>query len=181
VFGFPPPSHAAAGWQINDHALGLEREYGLKYASDTRGGPPFLPMLGTTVSSCPQLPTTLPTFDELLGLDGVGESTVAEKVYRLAAAASAFSTSADGTAPAAPALDLQVFTLHAELEGMRLLDAFESLLVKWCESGAELTRMATIREHAMQRPLPHLTVVMGEVPGRSGQLAVQAPPLATSA
>src|SRR5580700_5045990 len=33
VFGFPPRSHAAAGWQINVHGLELEREYGLAYAS----------------------------------------------------------------------------------------------------------------------------------------------------
>ncbi len=51
-----PQSHAAAGWQINGHGLALEREYGLRYASDTRGGPPFLPLLADGVSSCPQLP-----------------------------------------------------------------------------------------------------------------------------
>ncbi len=60
VFGFLPQSHAAAGWQINAHALELEREYGLRYASDTRGGAPFLPLLADGASPCPQLPTTLP-------------------------------------------------------------------------------------------------------------------------
>src|SRR5471030_1931881 len=29
VFGSPPQSHAAAGWQINAHGLALEQEYGL--------------------------------------------------------------------------------------------------------------------------------------------------------
>jgi hypothetical protein len=76
---------------------------------------------------------------------------------------------------------LQVFTLHAELEGMRLLDAFESLLVKWREAGASITRMATIHELAMQRPLPARAVVMGEVAGRSGLLAVQAESAAAAA
>jgi undecaprenyl phosphate-alpha-L-ara4FN deformylase len=166
VFGFLPQSHAAAGWQINAHGLELEREYGLRYASDTRGGPPFLPLLAQGVSSCPQLPTTLPTFDELLGLDGVDVSTIAEAVFRLSAAAAA---------PDARAGDnLQVFTLHAELEGMLLLDAFESLLVKWRDSGATITRMAMIHELATRRPLPARAVVMGEVAGRSGLLAVQA-------
>jgi undecaprenyl phosphate-alpha-L-ara4FN deformylase len=160
VFGFLPQSHAAAGWQINAHALELEQEYGLRYASDTRGGPPFLPVLPKGVSSCPQLPTTLPTFDEILGVDGVDESSVAESVFRLSAAA--------------PADEVQVFTLHAELEGMLLLDAFESLLVKWRESGATVTRMAKIHEIAMREPLPAHTVVMGEVAGRSGLLAVSA-------
>jgi peptidoglycan/xylan/chitin deacetylase (PgdA/CDA1 family) len=162
VFGFPPQSHAAAGWQINAAGLALEQEYGLKYASDTRGGPPFLPQLTNGVSACPQLPTTLPTFDEILGLDGVDESSVAGAMFRRSQAAD-------------PADLLHVFTLHAELEGMLLLHAFESLLAKWLESGAVITRMAKIHELAMQRPLPTRSVIMGEVAGRSGQLAVQAP------
>jgi len=171
VFGFLPQSHAAAGWQINAHGLALEQEYGLRYASDTRGGPPFFPVLAQGTSSCPQLPTTLPTFDEILGLDGVDESTIADAVFLLSAAA----------AEAQPSDNLQVFTLHAELEGMRLLDAFESLLVKWRASGASITRMATIHELAMRRPLPARAVVMGEVAGRSGLLAVQAESAAAAA
>jgi undecaprenyl phosphate-alpha-L-ara4FN deformylase len=166
VFGFLPQSHAAAGWQINAHGLALEQEYGLRYASDTRGGAAFLPTLAQGISSCPQLPTTLPTFDEILGVDGVDESTIADTVFRLSAGAAA--------ATAASEHNLQVFTLHAELEGMLLLGAFESLLVKWRESGAVITRMAKIHELAMQRPLPARSVVMGEVAGRSGLLAVQA-------
>ena len=76
VFGFLPQSHAAAGWQINAHGLELEREYGLRYASDTRGSAPFFPLLARGPSPCPQLPTTLPTFDELLGRDQIDESSI---------------------------------------------------------------------------------------------------------
>ena len=162
VFGFLPQSHAAAGWQINAHGLELEQEYGLRYASDTRGGAPFFPLLAQGISSCPQLPTTLPTFDEILGVDGVDESNIADAVFRLSAA------------DAGPSDNLQVFTLHAELEGMLLLHAFESLLMKWRESGTLITRMAKIHELAMRRPLPAQAVVMGEVAGRSGLLAVPA-------
>jgi peptidoglycan/xylan/chitin deacetylase (PgdA/CDA1 family) len=160
VFGCLPESHAAAGWQINQTGLELEREFGLKYASDTRGGPAFLPLLPGGPSSCPQLPTTLPTFDELLGRDGVDEASIADAVFALSAAA------------ADPAL--QVFTLHAELEGMLLLDACASLLLKWRRAGATVTRMAAIHTLATQRPLPVRAVVEGEIPGRSGLLAVQA-------
>jgi undecaprenyl phosphate-alpha-L-ara4FN deformylase len=161
-FGFFPQSHAAAGWQINAYALELEREYGLRYASDTRGYAPFWPMLKSGRSSCVQLPTTLPTFDELLGRDGIEESNIAEAVFRL----SESGQDARGG-------NLHVFTLHAELEGMLLLNAFESLLRKWLVAGAQITRMATIRDLAVQMPLPDQTVVMGEVPGRSGSLAIQ--------
>jgi undecaprenyl phosphate-alpha-L-ara4FN deformylase len=164
VFGFFPTSHAAAGWQINAHALELEREYGLQYASDTRGQTPFWPMLDGRRSSCPQLPTTLPTFDELLGREGIDESTIAEAVFRLSD-----KNAATGADP------LQVFTLHAELEGMLLLDSFESLLTKWQSAGVTIARMAAIHKQAILKALPDQTVIMGEVPGRSGLLAIQPP------
>lgn len=160
VFGSLPQSHAAAGWQINAHGLELEREYGLRYASDTRGGTAFFPELKGGPSPCPQIPTSLPTFDELLGRDGIDEASVADALFRLSSLAPQ---------------PLQVFTLHAELEGMRLRDGFESLLVKWRDAGATLTRMARIHALAAQRPLPTRAVIRGEVPGRSGSLAVQAP------
>jgi peptidoglycan/xylan/chitin deacetylase (PgdA/CDA1 family) len=160
VFGFLPQSHAAAGWQVNGYALELEQEYGLRYASDTRGGPAFFPALNGRASSCVQLPTTLPTFDELLGRDGVEESSIAQAVYDLSRSA------------ALP--DIQVFTLHAELEGMRLLGAFESLLMKWRDAGAAGVRMDRIRELVAHQPLPTRAVVQGEIPGRSGLLAIQA-------
>ncbi len=161
IFGFLPQSHAAAGWQINAHALELEREYGLRYASDTRGATAFLPLLAGGPSTCPQLPTTLPTFDELLGRDGIDETSIAEAVFRLSSLQSA--------------PPLQVFTLHAELEGMLLRTAFESLLVKWRNCGASITGMAAVHALATRDPLPSRAVVMGKVPGRSGMLAVQAP------
>jgi undecaprenyl phosphate-alpha-L-ara4FN deformylase len=164
VFGFYPKSHAAAGWQINEHALELEREYGLQYASDTRGRTPFWPLLGVKRSSCPQLPTTLPTFDELLGRDGIDESNIADALFRL--------TAAQVPAGASPAA-VQVFTLHAELEGMRLLGAFESLLEQWLHGNAALTRMAAIADLARRSAMPDQPVIMGEVAGRSGLLALQ--------
>jgi len=164
VFGFYPKSHAAAGWQVNAHALELEREYGLAYASDTRGRTPFWPLVGGARSSCPQLPTTLPTFDELLGRDGIEEPNLAEAVFQLSKKDAAATSNR-----------LQVFTLHAELEGMLLLNAFESLLTKWQAAGAQIVRMASIHELALQESLPDQTVIMGEVPGRSGLLAIQPP------
>jgi peptidoglycan/xylan/chitin deacetylase (PgdA/CDA1 family) len=167
VFGFLPQSHAAAGWQINDHALLLEAEHGLLYASDTRvmGGEPrdadpFYPLIGAQIGACPQYPTTLPTFDELLGLDGIDESTVGDAVFE--------------RSKRVPPSGLHVFTLHAELEGMRLLGAFERLLTLWRDSGAVVTRMSAIHALAQQHRWPGRAVVMAQIPGRSGTLAVPA-------
>ncbi|HEY3852271.1 MAG TPA: polysaccharide deacetylase family protein [Steroidobacteraceae bacterium] len=166
VFGAPPVSHAAAGWQINGHGLELEKELGFRYASDTRGGAAFLPRLESGPSTCPQIPTTLPTFDELLGRDGIEESNIADAL---------FSLSADSAGASASTSAPQVFTLHAELEGMLLKDSFESLLVKWREAGASIVDMNFIHAEVTQRSLPIRRVVLGEIAGRSGSLAVQAP------
>jgi peptidoglycan/xylan/chitin deacetylase (PgdA/CDA1 family) len=160
VFGAPPASHAAAGWQVNLHALELEQSHGLLYASDTRGGAPFRPALaGGGPSRCAQIPTTLPTFDELLGREGVDAAGLAEAVFRRSAA------------PHAPAL--QVFTLHAELEGGELCGAFSALLERWRAAGARLGRLAAIHARALESGLPTRAVERGSVPGRSGLLAVE--------
>lgn len=161
VCGYPPQSHAAAGWQINQHALELEREFGFKYASDTRGAEAFFPRLAAGPSPCPQIPTTLPTFDELLGREGTQESNIADAVFRLSATAPLKRTP-------------HVFTLHAELEGGKLHDAFESLLVKWRDAGARLASMADVHSMVLKDSLPTRAVVLGEIPGRSGTLAMEA-------
>ena len=57
VFAAAPRVHGAAGWQMNDTALALEEELGFSYASDTRGDPPFVPLICRSTQprarSCP--------------------------------------------------------------------------------------------------------------------------------
>jgi peptidoglycan/xylan/chitin deacetylase (PgdA/CDA1 family) len=45
VFGRAPLVHGAAGWQMNRYVPALQQELGFRYASDTRGRGPFLPLL----------------------------------------------------------------------------------------------------------------------------------------
>lgn len=164
IFGEPPRTHGAAGWQMNRHALRLTQRLGFEYCSDGRGTHPFLPVTNAELIRCPQLPTTLPTLDELIGIDGVTLENVAATVLaRMAAAAGTAGT--PGMA--------HVFTLHAELEGMKLLPQFEQLLTGWREQGYQLTTTRTIFESLAIDELPRHEVVYGEVPGRSGTLMLQ--------
>jgi len=87
VFGTEPRTFGAAGWQMNFHAFELEHEFHMHYASDTRGTGPFLPEMRGRVFAVPQIPTTLPTLDELVGVDGVTVDNVAEHLLKLTAAA----------------------------------------------------------------------------------------------
>jgi undecaprenyl phosphate-alpha-L-ara4FN deformylase len=158
VFGCEATVHGAAGWQMNEAALALEQEFGFLYASDTRGDAPFVPLLHGQRSRCPQLPTTLPTLDELIGVDGMGVERVHEPLL------------ARTLEPCAH----HVFTLHAELEGMKLLPVLRRLLTGWRAQGYELVSMRTLLASLDVAGLPSGRVQPGTVPGRSGLLAVQA-------
>ena len=161
VFGTAPRTHGAAGWQMNEAAYALEREFGFDYASDGRGTCPFQPAdAGGEPVGVPQLPTTLPTLDELIGIDGLDAANVHERVLALTEA---------------PPPDGHVYTLHAELEGMRLSGTFDRLLAGWRAQGYRLVSTRELFETVDVARLPRHRVALGEVAGRSGTLAVQGP------
>ncbi len=75
VVGEEARSFAAPGWMINPFALRVFEERGLVYSSDTRGVCPFYPEMGGTRFSIVQIPTTLPTLDEVIGVVSAEEKT----------------------------------------------------------------------------------------------------------
>jgi len=158
IFGTPALTHGAAGWQMNPAALAFEQELGFEYASDVRGFCPFQPVddQGATFGVT-QIPTTLPTLDELIGLNGLTEDNVHQDLLG--------QTFEQGGS--------HVYTLHAELEGMRLSDVFARLLSGWQQQGYRLGSCRDLLESLDVRNLPRHQVMMGELPGRSGILAMQ--------
>jgi undecaprenyl phosphate-alpha-L-ara4FN deformylase len=157
VFDVAPRVHGAAGWQMNEAAFAIEEDLGFEYASDTRGATPFVPLLAQRRSACAQLPTTLPTLDELIGVGGNTADNVHEALW---AHTRAVPTN-------------HVYTLHAELEGMKLLPVFRRLLQGWRAQGYDLVSMRTLFNSLDVATLPAQPVQSGFVPGRSGTLAVQ--------
>ncbi|HEY2256323.1 MAG TPA: 4-deoxy-4-formamido-L-arabinose-phosphoundecaprenol deformylase, partial [Variovorax sp.] len=105
----------------------------------------------------PQFPTTLPTLDELIGIDDMNEGNVHGHLLSLTADAS----------------QDHVYTLHAELEGMKLLPVFERLLAGWTQQGHQLVALGQLEDGLDPASLPRHRIELGEVPGRSGLLAVQ--------
>lgn len=158
VFGQRPLVHGAAGWQVNSYVPALEQELGFRYASDTRGVGPFLPVVNGAEVAVPQLPTTLPTLDELMGRPDLEGADPVDHLLDL--------TAADAGRD-------HVFTLHAELEGGKFLDSFERLLRTWRARGVHLADLATYARTLEVNKLPRCAIVEGSVPGRSGVLALQ--------
>ena len=158
IFHKPPRTHGAAGWQMNDHAIELTAKLGFEYSSDGRGYSPFLPYVNDKVIPCPQLPSTLPTLDELLCVGDINESNVASHVLKLTEKQPAH---------------VPVYTLHAELEGMKLLPVFDQLLSGWKAQGYTLSTSMDVFKDLDIKSLPVHRMVRGTVEGRSGTLMVQ--------
>lgn len=164
IFGEPARTCGAAGWQVNETALRLQSASGITHASDGRGPRPYqvTTQAGEAIGP-PQFPTTLPTLDELIGIDGLDERNVHERLL-------AHTAQALAAGDALP----QVFTLHAELEGQKLLPVFERLLDGWIAQGWRLCSMADVFRAWGERPLDRQPLTWGSVPGRSGELLVSA-------
>jgi peptidoglycan/xylan/chitin deacetylase (PgdA/CDA1 family) len=160
IFGEAAKTHGAAGWQMNDSAYRLTESLGFDYCSDGRGSTPFFPLIGDSRIRCPQIPTTLPTLDELIGLNGIDASNVASSLLRTT-----------DTAPSSP----HVYTLHTEMEGMQLLPVFDSLLAGWKAQGYKMAPTRTLFDGLNLDALPVHRVSEGTVPGRSGTLSLQGP------
>ena len=160
IFGTDPKVHGAAGWQMNRHAYRLTQRLGFSYCSDTRGTRPFVPVCQAELVACPQLPTTLPTLDEMIGTNGVTVDNVAEHILDLCRD---------------PGPTGHVFTLHAELEGMKLSALLERLLQGWRMMGYRLMSLGDYFDSQSDKNLPRHEAILGEVPGRTGTLAMQGP------
>lgn len=157
IFGQMPHCHGAAGWQMSRHALRLEQRLGLSWASDCRGSHPFVPVWEGEIIRCLQLPTTLPTLDELIGHDGCTATNVDDYLLNL---------TAERMTP-------QVYTLHAELEGMKLAPLFERLLNGWQMQGWRLVSLGELAAGLDLDALPRHELIYGAIPGRSGQVLLQ--------
>lgn len=158
IFGEAASVHGAAGWQMNDHALRLADDYGFACCSDARGTHPFRAVVAGNTLRCPQWPTTLPTLDELIGVDGVTPDNVADRLLAMTRVAPATG---------------HVFTLHAELEGMKFLPILDRLLTGWRDQGYRLGALRTAVGECALETLPRHALGYGTVPGRSGTLLVQ--------
>jgi peptidoglycan/xylan/chitin deacetylase (PgdA/CDA1 family) len=149
-------SFAAPGWQAGFRSLMLHDRRQLRFASDTRGTHPFLPVVAGYRFRTPQVPTSLPTLDELpAGLPP-----------RPADRDELFRQLRGQPTP--------VYTAHAELEGRAFRPFFEELLRFLAGEGIPAVPLPRLLAE-QPGPLPCCELVQGSVPGRPGKVACQGP------
>ena len=158
VFGQEAHAAGAAGWQSSASSRAIYDESGLLYGSDTRGAVPFFPRIGGKVFSTLEIPTTLPTFDELLGRPEYPDASIAPHLFSLLRPES-----------------LNVFTMHAEIEGMARRSLFRRFMELCREGKVEFVRLEDVARHCLahRESIPVCDLAQGSVDGRSGLLAVQ--------
>jgi peptidoglycan/xylan/chitin deacetylase (PgdA/CDA1 family) len=158
ILGEPPHVHGAPGWQLNRVACRFTQRLDFAYSSDTRGTHPFIPVYQAEVISCPQLPTTLPTMDELITHHAMPTDKVVAHLL-------------DMTREPAPWG--HVYSANAAFEGLKLLPQFEQLLRGWRHQGYEIVSLRDYMLSFDTRELPYHEVITATVPGRPGTVATQ--------
>ena len=104
-----------------------------------------------------QIPTTLPTLDEVIG--SIGTDIQVLTAYYL-------NILTDG---------LNILTVHAEIEGKQWIGFLEAFIKKTIERGFTYRRLIDIAEEYAQNPdVPTCCIEYGFVDGRAGEVCVQA-------
>ena len=109
----PVTSSAAPGWRCTDTALLEKEKLNFSYNSDCRGHSIFYPMIAGVQLSQPQIPVTLPTYDEVIGSNGINNSNYNDFLL------SQIKNN-----------QLNVLAIHAEAEGICCIDLFKDFLTK---------------------------------------------------
>lgn len=160
ILGSPPECFAAPAWRITPVALRALEQFSFRFQSDCRGRSLFRPVVGGQPLSHVEVPTTLPTYDEVIG------SQCTADTYN------------DYMLGLIDPNRLNVLTIHAEVEGIACLGLFRDFLERGTQRdivfeplGDLVSRHADIGASGIHR---------STVAGREGWVACQDPAAAPS-
>lgn len=155
ILGHPPTCSAVPGWRCNELVLIEKEKFPFNYNSDCRGQTLFRPVVKSKELTQPQIPVTLPTYDEVIGRNGVSNSNYNDYMLSLLAPKK-----------------LNVLTIHAEVEGIIAVQMFEEFLKKALSQGAVFVPLGQLLRECPE--IGSAAIVAEEIPGREGWMAHQA-------
>jgi len=153
ILGHPPDCSAAAGWRCDARVLAVKEGFSFLYNSDCRGSSLFRPALATGAGT-PQVPVTLPTYDELIGRGGIDDGNYNRRLLDLIRPDR-----------------LNVLTVHAEVEGIVCATLFDRFLREAGERGIRPVPLGEILGTAGD--LPTAGIRQGPIAGRQGAVCWQ--------
>jgi undecaprenyl phosphate-alpha-L-ara4FN deformylase len=154
IIGAPSTCSAVPGWKCTNQVLIEKQRFPFAYNSDCRGFSVFLPVVDGKCLSQPQVPVTLPTYDEVVGSGGVTPASFGDYVIS--------QLRPD---------KLNVLTIHAEVEGIAIKDEFTKFVQKTIALGHEFCPLSAFISGADSIPAGMISA--GTIPGREGWVSVQ--------
>jgi undecaprenyl phosphate-alpha-L-ara4FN deformylase len=154
ILGQAVDCSASAGWRADERVIEAKQGFGFRYNSDCRGQSLFQPRLTDGSLGTPQIPVDMPTFDEVVG--------------PVVSAADFNSFILDRFSPA----KLNVYTVHAEVEGILMANDFRQLLAKASQRDIQFQPLGDLLP-TNPDSLPVGRVIRGALEGREGWLGVQ--------
>ncbi|MDA1008120.1 MAG: polysaccharide deacetylase family protein [Planctomycetota bacterium] len=156
IAGSAPQSAASPGWRCTDAILAAKSTRPYSFHSDTRGAAlPYRVRVNGTLLTPAQIPVDLPTYDELVGHNGVDDSNFNDRMVALLA---------DGNP--------HVLTIHAESEGGRKAALFSDFLARAKANGHSFVPLGEYL--ATEGCNREGSIARGVIAGRDDWLAVPA-------
>jgi len=154
IIGQPVECSAVAGWRADERVVEAKENFGFRYNSDCRGTGLFRPRLEDGRAGTPQIPVDMPTYDEVVGpqVSAAGFNDFILQRFRKDA--------------------LNVYTIHAEVEGILMADMFRQLLGRARQDDIQFQPLGRLLPEN-PATLPVARLVRGELAGREGWLGVQ--------
>jgi len=178
IFGAPATLSAAPGWTATPLSVEVQEAHGVTATSDTRGGRPFHAVRADgSASKVLEIPSTLPTLDELLALPLPGNGPQVERACE--------SLRTRMRRPGTPdsAYSVDVHSIHTEIEGGPAFSApFAKLLAAWKSDGVRfftfeeicrtlLTTETPSRDESERARIPVRRLAFTTLPGRATAVA----------
>ena len=160
ILGKAPECFAAPAWRVTPEAQEALEQFPFQYESNCRGHALFRPRVGRRRLSHIQVPTTLPTYDELIGWQCTPQ-TYNDYLFNLIRPDR-----------------LNVLTIHAEVEGLRCLSLFQDFIAKAVQRDIAFTSLGDLLSNAGNIVASELD--KGVLAGRDGWLSFQSGSWSTS-
>jgi undecaprenyl phosphate-alpha-L-ara4FN deformylase len=153
ILGRPPECFAAPSWRVTTEALKALAMFPFRFQSDCRGHSLFRPVVDDHRACRLQVPTTLPTYDELIGLRCKPETYNSSLLNRIQPDR------------------FNVLTIHAEAEGIACHALFRSFLATAIQQGVVFKPLGDMLNQTGS--IPDCSIDKAAVAGREGWLACQ--------
>lgn len=156
IFKHKAKASAAPGWHITNDALEVHEEFNLVYTSNTRGGTPFFPKTDVKTFSILEIPSTIPTWDEMWGDPQFSSQNDFLNYYR-----TLIKTT-------------EVHSIHTELEATARIDLFREQLKLWLQDGVQFLTLDQIAQEKLlnRSGIPQKFLSRQTIPNRGGFVSV---------